>query len=291
MLVINPNAGRGGYKTGLGEALRTLDNGGYRTTLYFTSGPREATELVRHFAKNYDAVACMGGDGTLSEVISGLVELESPPPMGYFPMGTTNDVARTLNLPVNDNVSAAMRLINGKPHEFDVGLFGNNKYFAYIAAFGAFTDIPYVTPQDQKKWLGHLAYVLQGAQQVTKIEPVHAVVEYDGGSIEADFLYGSMSNSTSVAGIMKLPEQLVCLGDGMSELVLVKNPAKITSLPLMLESVMTQRFDNENILVLHTKKARFKFDVPVSWTRDGEEGGSYTEVELSNIPHPVQLIF
>lgn len=291
MLVINPNAGKGGYKNGLGEALKTLDNGGCRTTLFFTSAPGEATELVRHFAKDYDVVACMGGDGTLSEVVSGLVTLDSPLPLGYFPMGTTNDVARTLNLPVNDNVSAAMRILNGKPHDFDVGLFGDDKYFAYIAAFGAFTDIPFVTPQDQKKWLGHLAYVLQGAQQVTKIEPVHAKVEYDGGEIEADFLYGSMSNSTSVAGIMKLPEQLVCLGDGKSELVLVKNPAKITSLPQMLESVISQRFDNENIFVLHTTKAKFTFDGPVGWTRDGEDGGKCDYVELSNIPRAIRLIF
>ena len=291
MLVINPNAGKGGYKNNLAEALKTLDNGGYRTTLYFTSGPGEATELVRHFANKYDALACMGGDGTLSEVVSGMVKLSSPPPLGYFPMGTTNDVARTLNLPVNDALSAAMRMLNGKPHDFDVGLFGDDKYFAYIAAFGAFTDIPYVTPQDQKKWLGHLAYVLQGAQQLNKIEPIHAVIEHDNGVIEADFLYGSMSNSTSVAGIMKLPEQLVCLGDGMSELVLVKNPAKIAALPQMLESVISQRFDNENILVLHTTKAKFSFDAPVSWTRDGEDGGRLTHIELSNIPRAVQLIF
>ena len=291
MLIINPNAGKGGYKNNLAEALRTLDNGGYRTTLYFTSAPGEATELVRHFATKYDVLACMGGDGTLSEVVSGMVKLSSPPPLGYFPMGTTNDVARTLNLPVNDALSAAMRMLNGKPHDFDVGLFGDDKYFAYIAAFGAFTDIPYVTPQDQKKWLGHLAYVLQGAQQLNKIEPIHAVIEHDNGVVEADFLYGSMSNSTSVAGIMKLPEQLVCLGDGMSELVLVKNPAKIAALPQMLESVISQRFDNENILVLPTKKARFTFDSPVGWTRDGEDGGKCSFVELSNIPRAVRLIF
>ena len=291
MLIINPNAGKGGYKNNLAEALRTLDNGGYRTTLYFTSAPGEATELVSHFANKYDALACMGGDGTLSEVVSGMVKLSAPPPLGYFPMGTTNDVARTLNLPVNDALSAAMRMVNGKPHDFDVGLFGDDKYFAYIAAFGAFTDIPYVTPQDQKKWLGHLAYVLQGAQQLNKIEPIHAIIEHDNGIIEADFLYGSMSNSTSVAGIMKLPEQLVCLGDGMSELVLVKNPTKIAALPQMLESVISQRFDNENIVVLHTTKAKFVFDTPVSWTRDGEDGGRLTHIELSNIPRAVKLIF
>ena len=166
-----------------------------------------------------------------------------------------------------------------------------SKYFAYIAAFGAFTDIPYVTPQDQKKWLGHLAYVLQGAQNLTKIEPVHTKIEYDDGIIEADLLYGSMSNSTSVAGIMKLPEELVYLGDGMSELVLVKNPAKITALTQMLESVINKRFDNENLMILHTREAKFTFDHPVSWTRDGEDGGSFAEIKLKNLPRALRFIF
>lgn len=291
MLVINPNAGRGGYKNNLGEALRILDRGGYTVTLFFTAKAGDATEIVKEHAMAYDTVACMGGDGTLSEVISGLVDLPDSPPLGYFPMGTTNDVARTLNLPMNDNVSAAIRMLNGSPHPFDVGRFGADKHFAYIAAFGAFTEVSYATPQDQKKWLGHLAYVLQGAQNLGKIEPIHTIVEYDGGRIEADLLYGSMSNSTSVAGILKLPEQLVCIGDGMSELVLIKNPEKLTALPQMLESVINKRFDNPNLLVLSTRNAKFSFDSPVSFTRDGEDGGSFKDVELSNIQAGVSLIF
>ena len=201
MLIINPAAGRGGYKVNLPEALNILDIGGYRTTLFFTSGRGEATEFAARYASEYDTVACIGGDGTLSEVLAGLMELKDPPPVGYFPMGTANDVATTLALPKNDTVGAAKRMLSGTPHPYDIGGFDGDKFFAYIAAFGAFTEVSYSTPQTQKKVLGHLAYVLQGAAQLPKIEAYKTRVEYDEGVIEANLVYGSMSNSTSVAGL------------------------------------------------------------------------------------------
>ena len=169
MLIINPSAGKGAYKVNLGEALQVLDMGGYRTSLFFTSGQGDATEYAASYAMDYDTVACIGGDGTLSEVISGLMELDSPPPLGYIPMGTANDVATTLALPKNNTVAAARRIVHGTAHPFDVGGFGEREYFAYIAAFGAFTEVSYATPQSQKKVLGHLAYVLQGALALPKI--------------------------------------------------------------------------------------------------------------------------
>jgi len=291
MLIINPAAGRGGYKNNIGEALATLDEGGYRTTLFFTKGPTDATKYAREHAAEYDVVACIGGDGTLSETITGLMSLDNPPPIGYFPMGTANDVATTLNLPKNDTIGAAKRIISGKPHPFDVGGFGEDHFFAYIAAFGAFTEVSYATPQAQKKALGHLAYVLQGAASLPKIESYHAVVEYDEGVIEGNFLYGSMSNSTSVAGIVHLSEELVSLGDGKSELVLVKEPERIDEFGQLVSSVLSQNYDSENLVIVHTTKAKFTFDKPVAWTCDGEAGGSAQCIELCNYHAPVKLIF
>ena len=291
MLIINPAAGKGSYKVNLGDALHVLDMGGYRTSLFFTAGRGDATEFARAYAKDFDTVACIGGDGTLSEVISGLMALPSPPPLGYFPMGTANDVATTLNLPKNDTIAAARRIVHGVAHPFDVGGFGDNSYFAYIAAFGAFTEVSYATPQNQKRVLGHLAYVLQGAMQLPKIESYKTRVEYEGGTIEGDFLYGSVSNSTSMAGIVHLRDDLVCLGDGLSELVLVRNPGSLAEFRSIVEGVLLQNYDNENLLILHTRKARFSFEKPVAWTRDGEAGGAYQEIELCNYHRPIQLIF
>ncbi|MBQ9250101.1 MAG: YegS/Rv2252/BmrU family lipid kinase [Oscillospiraceae bacterium] len=291
MLIINPAAGRGGYKINLGDALQILDNGGCRSTLFFTQGRGDATRFAAEHAGEYDLVACVGGDGTLSEVISGLMQLQDPPPLGYIPMGTANDVATTLGLPKNDTIGAARRILRGEPHPFDVGGFGEDGYFAYIAAFGAFTEVSYATPQNQKRALGHLAYVLQGAAQLPYIESYKTRVEYDDGVIEADLVYGSMSNSTSVAGIVHLKEEMVSLGDGMSELVLVKNPGSMEDFGDIVGSVLSQRFDSDKLLILHTRKARFTFEKPVSWTRDGEAGGSHQVLELRNYAAPIRFIF
>lgn len=292
MLIVNPAAGRGAYKENFGEAMHILDRGGYTTTMYFTSAQGDATRFAKENGANYDVVACIGGDGTLSETISGLMQLDNPPPIGYFPMGTANDVATTLGLPKNNSAEAAKALVDGTAHGFDVGGFGKNKYFAYIAAFGMFTEVSYTTPQEIKKSLGHLAYVLQGAASLSKIEPVHAVVEYDSGVIEDNFFYGSLSNSTSVAGMVHFSDDMVSLGDGMSELVLIKDTGKIESIGELLAAVVSQDYDScESLVVLHTKKAKFTFDKPVAWTRDGESGGEVTEIELYNYHAPVKLIF
>ena len=139
--------------------------------------------------------------------------------------------------------------------------------------------------------LGHLAYVLQGMQQLPYIAPIPVRVDYDGGKFEGKVLYGSVSNSTSVAGIVHLPDAMVSLGDGESELVLVRDPGNIASFAEVVNSVLTERFDSNNLIILHTKKARFRFERPVAWTRDGEEGGEYTDIEIRNIHSPVKLIF
>ena len=291
MLIVNPAAGRGAYKKGFADALHTLDQGGLRTSLYFTAGRGDATALARSHAADFDLVACIGGDGTLSEVMAGLMQLKDPPPLGYIPMGTTNDVATSLGIPKNNTQKAAEQILRGTPRPFDVGGFGDSEFFAYIAAFGAFTEVSYATPQSQKKMLGHLAYVLQGAMALPKIEVYPTRVEYDDGFVEADLVYGSMSNSTTVAGIVHLPEAMVSLGDGLSELVLVKDPGSIPAFGELVESVLSRRFDSDKLLILHTRKARFLFDKPVSWTRDGEDGGSHRDITLCNYAAPIQLIF
>ncbi len=291
LLIVNPAAGRGAYKKDFADALKVLDDGGCTPTVCFTAGTGDATRLAHSLGADFDLLACIGGDGTLSEVMAGLMQLQNPPPLGYIPMGTSNDVASTLDLPKNNPVAAARRILDGTPHPYDVGGFGERDFFAYIAAFGAFTEVSYATPQNQKKLLGHLAYVLQGAALLPRIEVYPTRVEYDGGVVEENLVYGSMSNSTSVAGIVRLPEEMVSLGDGLSELVLVKDPGNLMALSELADSVLSRRFDSDKLLILHTKKARFTFDRPVPWTRDGEAGGNHRQIELRNYEAPIRLIF
>jgi len=290
LLIINPMAGKGMYKDGLGDALFTLAGGGYETTVRFTQHTGHACQLANELGEQYDVVCCIGGDGTLSEVMEGIVSLEKQPLLGYFPLGTANDVASTLKLPKSNLPAAAQRIVNGAPMSFDLGTFGDNGNFTYVAAFGAFTEVSYETPQQEKQALGHFAYVLEGMLRLPKIASVHAKVEYDGGTLEDDFILGGLVNSTSVAGLIHLDPNKIRLNDGLFELTLVRLPKNIADLSQIIRDLINQDYTGPFFKIIPTSYAKFTFDKPVAWTRDGESGGEHTEIEFRNIHNAINII-
>ena len=289
--IINPVAGRGMYKQGLGEALYTLYSAGYEPTLCFTSRAGEAVELAQ-LSEGYDLVCCLGGDGTLSEVTSGLMALkpEQRPPIGYFPLGTANDVATTLKLPKNDPAAVARRIAEGSPMAWDVGVFGGDRYFTYVAAFGAFTDVSYETPQQSKQALGHLAYLLEGMNRLPKLPHYRTRVEMDGEVVEGDYIFGGVTNSTSVAGLVKLDPDMVALDDGEFEVALVKYPATLADLNALVSQAVSKNFNGEMMSIRKAHTVRFTFADPVPFTRDGEPGGVHTDVKIENAHSAVRII-
>ncbi|MDR2357619.1 MAG: YegS/Rv2252/BmrU family lipid kinase [Oscillospiraceae bacterium] len=287
MLVVNPHSGRGLSNSTLGIIVNRLCADGFCVTVYMT-GLRSAEELTAGFGAGYDLIVCVGGDGTLSGAISGLMRLASPPPVGYIPTGTANDIASTLSLP-RDPQLAIQSIIKGVSAPFDIGCFGD-KYFAYIAAFGAFTGVSYLTPQSAKRALGHLAYILGGLADLSAIKPRHTIVEHDGGVVEGSFIFGGVTNSTSVAGLAKLSPSDVNLSDGLFEVVLVRQPVSIRDLSDIIASIIKKSYQSDNVRMLHTSKVRFKFDEAVAWTRDGEDGGVHTRVEIKNMARAVRIL-
>lgn len=289
--IINPVAGRGMYKQGLGEALYTLYSAGYEPTLRFTSRAGEAVELAQ-LSEGYDLVCCLGGDGTLSEVTSGLMALkpEQRPPIGYFPLGTANDVATTLKLPKNDPAAVARRIAEGSPMAWDVGVFGGDRYFTYVAAFGAFTDVSYETPQQSKQALGHLAYLLEGMNRLPKLPHYRTRVEMDGEVVEGDYIFGGVTNTTSVAGLVKLDPDMVALDDGEFEVALVKYPATLADLNALVSQAVSKNFNGEMMSIRKAHTVRFTFADPVPVTRDGEPGGVHTDVKIENAHSAVRII-
>lgn len=289
MLIINPVAGKARYKDGFGDVMRIFSEAGYRTTVFFTEARGDATRFAAEFAPQFDTVACIGGDGTLSEVIAGLMQLDDPPPIGYIPLGSANDVASTLGLP-KDTVEAALAIARGTPHPFDVGGFQDDAYFTYVAAFGAFTEVSYATPQNEKAALGYMAYMLHAAGALSKLENIHVRVDYEGGTIEGDVLYGGISNSTRVAGVVKLRKDLVSLSDGKFEVLLVPTPKSLADFTRSATGLLGQKYNGVDVILIQSSDLTVTFDKPVSWTRDGEDGGSHQIVHLVNHPSAVQII-
>lgn len=290
MLIVNPMAGKGQAKGCLLDVIQIFSAADYATTVYTTSYSGQAVEFARDHGGEYPLLVCIGGDGTLSEVISGVMNYpkEKRPIIGYIPLGTANDVAASLGLAKNPK-KAAQDIIEGTPMDFDVGSF-NGGHFAYIAAFGAFTQVSYETPQESKRALGHLAYVLEGMASLPKIIPYHTVVEYDDGVIEGDFVFGGTSNSTSVAGLVKLNQTMVGLDDGLFEVILVRNPKNMVDFSDIIANILSQNYSNENVIFLHSKKVKFTFDEEVAWTRDGENGGMWQTAVAENNSKAVRII-
>lgn len=289
MLLVNPNAGKGGYKTSLTAVIEEFCKGGYLPTVYFTEHPGHAPELVERCAADYELVVCLGGDGTLSEVVTGMMRSAVKRPIGYIPYGTANDVARTLELSSHP-AQAARSIIEGERFPFDVGQFGADRFFTYIAAFGAFTEVSYATPQDKKQMLGHMAYMLEGLKSVGRLSNYRAIVEYDGGVIEDDFIFGAVTNSTSVAGLVKLDRGSVNLADGMFEVLLVRTPQDLTELNNIISAVLLSNFNSPSVLFFRSKEVRIMFEQPVAWTRDGEDGGAHRDVMIVNRHPGVELV-
>jgi len=279
MLIINPFSGRRLTKSALGSIVSQLCDSGHIVTVYF-AGENTPEQLAYQYARSFDTVVCVGGDGTLSAVVSGLLRSGASIPVGYIPAGTANDVAATLALS-KDPSAAARTIIHGNPRPLDIGLF-IDRYFTYIAAFGAFTGVAYMTPHSAKRALGHFAYVLGGFANVSAIKAQHTVIKYDGGVIEGDYIFGGVVNSTSVAGFVKLDPERVDLADGMFEVILVKQPIVLADFLDILTSIATMSYGGDNILMFRASYVSFTFDNVVKWTVDGEDGGSHKYAEISN---------
>ena len=283
LFIYNPSAGKGAAASHLSTMVDVFTKAGWLTAVYPTQGKKDATRVVRELGSYYDRVVCCGGDGTLSETAAGLLELSRPPVLGYVPAGSTNDCAATLHIPRSYKKAAELAAGDQEPLHWDIGTL-NRQPFVYVAAFGAFTEVAYDTPQDLKKTFGHLAYIAAGLASIPSITPYHLKVEYDGQVLEDDFFYGMVCNTYSVAGIKNLPTDHVELDDGLFEVILVKKPLNIGEIGAGLQALIRPGAVEEGsaLLSFHASRLKFTSEKPIPWTLDGEYGGSQEVNEVEN---------
>ncbi|MDD3429650.1 MAG: YegS/Rv2252/BmrU family lipid kinase [Oscillospiraceae bacterium] len=280
LLIVNPTAGREHIKNSLLQVVDIFIKGGYEVTLHTTQARMDACYTVRAKAGQYNLIVCSGGDGTLNEVTEGLMTSDMRPLLGYLPAGTTNDFANSIGIK-KDPLEAARAIVDGNPFACDVGSF-NASYFTYIAAFGLFTDVSYLTPQENKHLLGHLAYVLEGIKSITSIIPYHLKVTYDGETLEGDFIYGMVTNSKSIGGFKNLTATNIEMDDGLFEVALVKMPGNFLELQSIINCLLHQDPDPNYISSFRTSSITFSSTCEIPWTLDGEFGGNVTQAEIKN---------
>ena len=275
-------------KNHLVEIVDLMVKAKYDVTIYTTQERADATRKVMEDGANYDRIICCGGDGTLDEVVTGIRNADLKVELGYIPAGSTNDFASSLGIP-NDMIKATKIALGKNVFPCDLGQF-NDDTFVYIAAFGLFTEISYETPQELKNVLGHLAYILSAVKSLTDIPNYIMQVEMDGKIIQDKFIYGMITNSTSVGGFKGMTGKDVLLDDGEFEVTLIKSPANIFELNEILGS-LTNLIDNTDLIYsFKTDRLRIRSKQAIPWTLDGEYGGDHTMVDIQNLCKKVEFV-
>ena len=285
--IYNPKAGKGQIKNHLLDIIDTFVKAGYEVTARPTQYAGEAVELASNIGKEYERVICSGGDGTLDEVVTGIMRSGRDIPIGYIPAGSTNDFANSLYLP-KDMKKAAQVAVDKELFSCDVGEFNKN-HFVYIAAFGLFTEVSYETKQEMKNLLGHMAYLLEGARKLTAIKSYRMKIITEETVIEDDFLYGMVTNSISVGGFKGITGKFVDLSDGKFEVTLIKRPKNLEDLNQIVSALTLRDIDAAQMYCFKTSSLRFECEEEVAWTLDGEFGGRHTEVTLENLKQAMQI--
>lgn len=288
LLIMNPAAGVRRANRHLTDIVALFNAHGYMCTVFCTAGRGDATRISRENARDYDLVVCVGGDGTLNEVLGGMIEGQAHTPIGYIPAGSTNDFATSLHLS-RDILRAANDIMEGTPRQLDAGSF-NGRIFTYVASFGAFTEASYATPQRSKNLLGHLAYVLEGAKDLLNIHPFHLTLEACGQRFEGDYIFGAISNATTIGGVLTLDKQCVAMDDGLFEITLVKSPQSLIELNRIVVSLQTQQYDEDLIHFCTSRSAVVYASPDMPWTLDGEYAAGSAMIQIDNLHSAYAMI-
>jgi len=287
LFIYNPKAGKAQIRSRLADILDIFTNAGYEITIAPTQKHDDARRIAACRSDSYDLVVCGGGDGTLDEVVTGMIQSGFHTPVGYIPAGSTNDFGGSLMLPKN-MTQAAEVVVQGRNFPCDIGSF-NNDVFVYIAAFGLFTDVSYETDQEVKNVLGHMAYLLEGMKRLSSIHSFSMKVSWEGNVIEDDFIFGMVTNSVSVGGFKNITGKNVKLDDGLFEVTLIKVPKNPVELNDLILSLLNRKFDSGAMFYFRTTELKLESKESVAWTLDGENGGVHQEVVIRNMNRAIEI--
>ena len=288
LFIMNPCAGTKKANRYYMQIVELFNRSGYQVTAYITAGRGDAAKVAEELASGMDAVVCCGGDGTFNETLSGVMAAGGNIPIGYIPAGSTNDFATSLELP-SGIIRCAKNIVEGEPTPYDVGLF-NDRYFSYVASFGAFTKASYATSQNVKNALGHTAYLLGGISELSQIRKIKAGFVMDGEIVEDEFLFGAVCNSTSVAGLLTLDKSVVDMRDGKFEVLLVRAPKNLSEINECIKAIQNKTYDCKMLTFRSASEIEVTMEEPVDWTLDGEYQPGLSKIRLKNCHLALKLL-
>ncbi len=288
LIIYNPAAGKNGANTILPKAVAQLASDNCRCIVYPVLKGYGAEKIIKEEAGNFDVILCCGGDGTLNHTINGIFEAGVENPLlGYIPAGSTNDFASSMG--IKDIIKTCRTVAYGQPFYYDIGKF-NDKYFNYVAAFGAFTAVSYSTSQSLKNQLGHSAYIIEGLRTFSIGEYHTATITVNGESFTDNFIYGSVSNSTSLGGVNINRHSDIEMNDGLFEVVLIKAPQSPMDVQNIIAALLVQNYSGPYLKYFKTDNIKIEFEKETRWTLDGEFGGNIKSARIDVVPKAIGLL-
>ncbi len=289
LIILNPAAGTRQANGVFVEIINIFNRGGYAPTVMVTSARGEGKQIAREESANFDVVVAIGGDGTFNEVVDGLLEGHADTPIGYIPAGSTNDFGASLGIPRN-LLMAAQNIVEGVPKNLDIGKF-NDRYFSYVASFGAFTQTSYSAPQDLKNLLGHTAYILEGIKDIPSIRPQKLRLRNEIGVYGGEYIFGAVCNSTSMGGILTLDRKYVDMNDGKFEVLLIRSPKNVVELTQIVTALTQGNYKNSPLMsFFSSSRVEILADPDMPWTLDGEYQEGCENIVIENKKSAIRLI-
>ncbi len=289
LLIVNPISGKMRIKSELFGVVKTFCDTGWDVNVYMTRATRDATRIVQERCGEFDRIVACGGDGTLNETVAGALRSHYAGEIGFLPCGTTNDLANSLGIPKTLSKSAET-VVRETAKYVDFGSFNRNRYFTYIASFGAFTEVSYSTDQNMKNIFGHAAYLMEAARRLDTLRSHRMRVECDGAVYEDDYLFGATANSFVIGGVLKLKKSEVDLADGYHEVLLIRNPKSSQELAQLSKELLSGNYENRAICFFRGKHIVFSAKEEIPWCVDGEFAGKHENVEIRNLHNRLKII-
>ena len=288
LIILNPRAGLKKANRLLTDIIKEIQKGGYISTSFITTAALDAKNIAAEMGANYDLIVAVGGDGTFNEVVSGIHTSGVKTLIGYIPAGSTNDFATTLKLSSSPK-EAAKDIASGTSRKLDIGSF-NDRIFTYVASFGAFTETAYTTPQELKNALGHLAYIIEGSKDIWNIKSYKMKITTDEKTFEGDYIFGAVSNSTSLGGLLKINPNIVDMNDGLLEMLFIKRPENLNELGQIITALNTMNYNSPMIDFCSAPQAEIRAPKSMNWALDGEMAEGKGVIKIKNIKDAVNII-
>lgn len=289
LLLVNKKSGKETIEKYVPKIIEEFEENNFEVDLMYTKITNNATKIIMNYDKDFDLVVCCGGDGTLNQTISGLMEINKKVSIGFIPLGTANDFAKNFNL-TDDVLYLPHNIMSYKSQKCDTGKF-NDKYFNYVAAFGVCTKVSYTTKKSLKKRFGKKAYYMKAIKEFFHIKSYKVKLTFDDKVIEDEFVYGGISNSISIAGLQWFKPEDIDLNDGKFEAIFIKKPKNPIQTIKIFNSMLQKNYKNKaEIVYFKTDNIDIEIEEELPWTLDGEYGGTYNKVNINNIKQNVEFI-